>query len=492
MGVLIKARAKEKGEIEFWIFTHNGERDKELGDLVEEMLSILQETKQDISRLIEIGNKEEIEAKKFQRAIEKGKKAPQDILLITDDRVILEGLKGLDVLSGSPLPVVVVEGSYKYDDLIGFINSSSFMVNGIIRLDRLLKRDYEECFSFVSVLKDFLRTWLRTRFSEEDLFKDIGWKFPVENKEVFSSYTSFFMDRKTRLLGRELKLIAGYLRRLAKEWNKMRKEWEDMLFSLEGKLQEKADEREILNEEIEFSKKYGGCVGEEGLPAVLLLGETGTGKRLLAEWIAKEIYSRVDPSRFVSLSLTGLGKEIAESELFGTLTGAYTDSRFMWGVFRKHRGKVIFLDEIGDMYLEHQAKLLTYLDRGYVRPIGWDAEDIFAPAIIIAATNKPLENMIRDGTFRKDLFYRFKYRLKLPSLRERKEDMSLLISLCLQNPSINPERKVKKISLEALSYLKNREYPGNFRELEAVIREGVRRAVMEGKEVLLLRHLIVE
>jgi len=228
---------------------------------------------------------------------------------------------------------------------------------------------------------------------------------------------------------------------------------------------------------------------EGRLPSMLLLGESGTGKTLLAAWIARAIFGPEE--RVERMNMTAIPAELVDSELFGAKAGAFTDHpQDSLGFFLQHRGKVLFLDEIGDMEPGHQARLLAYMDDGMVRPTG--CEDRFpAPAVVVAATNRPVEAWVeaKDERFRGDLLARFDHVVRIPPLRERTADLRLLISLVLQDEEVNP-RTVERISLEAIDFLERQSYSGNFRELRTKIQRGVRRAEREGSSTLGLRHLV--
>ena len=137
---------------------------------------------------------------------------------------------------------------------------------------------------------------------------------------------------------------------------------------------------------------------------------------------------------------------------------------------------------------ESQTRLLTYMDNAQVLPRGM-ADSVCAPCILIAATNKDVRN---DASFRKDILNRFDHVIEIPSLRERKQDLRLLISMILQDSKINPfaggRRKAERISLDAIKYLEGRIYPGNFRELKFCISQAVGNAFSEGCDCLCLRH----
>ncbi len=165
---------------------------------------------------------------------------------------------------------------------------------------------------------------------------------------------------------------------------------------------------------------------------VLLLGETGTSKTMIARRIHGESSRKVGP--IVEVNCSAIAESLAESELFGNVRGAFTGAeKPRSGKFRAAQGGTLFLDEVGDLSLEIQAKLLKALEDKTVTPVGSD-EPASADARLIAATNRDLPGMIREGKFRRDLYERLKVVvISLPPLRERREDIRDLASLFLSN-----------------------------------------------------------
>jgi len=196
---------------------------------------------------------------------------------------------------------------------------------------------------------------------------------------------------------------------------------------------------------------------------VLILGESGTGKEL----IATSIYENGDRDTkpFIKLNCAAIPAELLESELFGHEKGAFTGAtKFKPGKFDMADGGTIFLDEIGDMPLTLQAKILRVLQEQEFYRVG-GSRTIKVDVRVIASTNKNLEKMVQEGSFREDLFYRLNvFTLHLPPLRERKEDIPLLVDYFLQNAS-----KKVEISSVALQMLMAFSWPGNIRELQNTI-----------------------
>ncbi|MED1467651.1 sigma-54 interaction domain-containing protein [Bacillus salipaludis] len=198
---------------------------------------------------------------------------------------------------------------------------------------------------------------------------------------------------------------------------------------------------------------------------VLLLGETGVGKNFMAKLIHNHSKNKDKP--FVSINCGAIPENLLESELFGYEKGAFSGAskEGKKGLFEFSKNGTIFLDEIGDMPLSLQVKLLHVLDDKKVRRIGGSASyDV--KARVIAATNKNLKELVEQGKFREDLYYRLNVvPIKIPALRERKEDLLLLIQLFLDQ--FNSKYGITKwLSEEALKLLYKYAYPGNIRELE--------------------------
>ena len=205
---------------------------------------------------------------------------------------------------------------------------------------------------------------------------------------------------------------------------------------------------------------------------VLITGESGTGKELVAKAI--HFNSPRKEKAFVTLNCGAIPEALIESELFGHMKGAFTDAiATKKGLFEMADEGTIFLDEISELPLMMQVKLLRVLqDREFKRVGG--TEDIRVDVRIIAATNKDLERAVKEKRFREDLFYRLNViQIKLPSLRERREDIPVLAAHFLKRYSEELNKNISRISPEALHLLLNYEYPGNVRELQNIIERAV-------------------
>ncbi len=201
---------------------------------------------------------------------------------------------------------------------------------------------------------------------------------------------------------------------------------------------------------------------------VLLLGESGTGKEL----VARAIFHASDRSKkpFVAVNCGALPATLLESELFGYKAGAFTDAKKdRPGRFAAAEGGVLFLDEIGDIPNSVQVKLLRALQNKEYEPLG-ASTPIKADVRIITATNRDLQAMANKGTFREDLFYRLNVvKIQLPPLRERMEDIPLLIDHFIKQYSTQQNKDIVGISNQTLAILMHYDYPGNIRELENII-----------------------
>ncbi len=219
-----------------------------------------------------------------------------------------------------------------------------------------------------------------------------------------------------------------------------------------------------LNEQIDMAAKSNS--------RVLILGESGSGKELVAH-ILHERSQRSDKP-FIEMNCAAIPQELIESELFGHEKGSFT------GAFERKRGKfeladkgTLFLDEVGDMSLTTQSKVLRVIETQEFQRVG-GSKSIKVDVRIIAATNKNLLEEVKKGTFREDLFFRLNViPITVPPLRERKEDIPALVDYFLEYFAIEYGQKPKNITPEGLKYLESYDWPGNIRELRNVIERSV-------------------
>ena len=202
--------------------------------------------------------------------------------------------------------------------------------------------------------------------------------------------------------------------------------------------------------------------------AVVITGETGTGKELVARAIHEESERRHGP--YIALNCSAISEDLLESELFGHEKGAFTGAiRSHRGRFERANGGSLFLDEIGDMPLHTQTRLLRVLEERQVEPVG--SERVLPIDVrIICATNVGLEKAVGQGLFRSDLYHRISVlRIHLPPLRERRDDIPLLVNKFLQRFSDTYGRRVERLTSEAMELLQSYLWPGNIRELRNVM-----------------------
>jgi len=215
--------------------------------------------------------------------------------------------------------------------------------------------------------------------------------------------------------------------------------------------------------------------------SILLQGETGTGKELVALSIHQASKRANKP--FIEVECTGLNESLFESELFGHEKGAFTGANTSKkGLVCMANGGTLFLDEIGDVPLNLQVKLLRLLETGHYRRVG-SVEKQMANFRLICASHKNLEKMVEEGEFREDLYYRIAaFPISLPTLRQRKSDVSLLAEHLLSKSEFSS----KKFTSEALTALSHYHYPGNVRELKNIVQ---RSALLSDDDLINVEHL---
>ena len=395
------------------------------------------------------------------------------LIIIGEARKILEATESLQEWRA---PVVLLLGDDTWTEEV-----QSLLANVHIQLALVLRAAdrngqcpirSEDQLQFTDVVKEQVRLRLRQRGDTQEEspenIKKLDWKCSIVAPKNKTGFISFFADPSTRALVQDLKdatrRMHAFLQANSTLWKKE---------------EESPDTQYVLRP-----------------PSLLILGESGTGKTLVAQWIHDALGDVLpNKAKLCRLNIGAMAPDLVASELFGSSPGAFTGAVDRKGIFCAHKGGVVFLDEIGDINATVQVNLLQYLDCGRVRPLGAD-DSVFAPCVVTAATNRPLDILIKsdDASFRADLFYRFDAVVRIPALRQRRQDMRLIISACLQEIRSQLEALcdiVTHVSLDAIEFLESQHYEGNFRELQATLRRGMLHAANQKSTVLCLRHLML-
>jgi two-component system response regulator PilR (NtrC family) len=264
---------------------------------------------------------------------------------------------------------------------------------------------------------------------------------------------------------------------------------EELLLTIKNAIKIKTleHEKKILDDELKRTLHFGKIVGKspsmrniynlikqvaKTKTSILITGESGTGKELIAKAIHEESDRNTEP--FVVVNCGGIPETLMESELFGHKKGSFTGATHdKKGLFEAADKGTIFLDEIGEITLPIQVKLLRAVQERVFKPVGTN-EDVSVDIRIISATNKKLEEEVIAGNFREDLFYRLNViEIKVPPLRERKGDLRVLAQHFLEKYSTEMGKEVSKISSYAIDLLNKYDFPGNIRELENLMERSI-------------------
>ena len=398
-------------------------------------------SKLDIDEVFSFITKKSLELMKADRC---------SIGLVDNERGVIDFPMGYDVVGGSDHgmepPSISFESNRELKDF--------FMRPRVIRLERPDENEFSK----------YLLT--------EAFHGSSGLLAPVRvNEKIFAVLVLIWNNLEKRLSSYEVQLMEGITNQtaIAIENNKLSSEVVRLRQELKGR---KARERTIgknpkLRRCVDMALHVAG-----GTTTVLVLGESGTGKELIADLI-HENSQRVD-GPYVKINCGAIPESLLESELFGHEAGAFTDARRQHrGKFEQANGGTIFLDEVGEMSLSAQVKLLRVLQDGEFQRVG-GSKTIKTDVRVIAASNVLLEEAVSGGTFRKDLFYRLNvYPIELPPLRERKEDLPLLVSHFIEKFREKSGKYVVGISDKAIELLRAYAWPGNVRELENAIERAV-------------------
>jgi len=263
-----------------------------------------------------------------------------------------------------------------------------------------------------------------------------------------------------------------YLRQVIQRVTKARR-LEGRVAELESRISQTTPETDLTTRDPMLKSVYETAFRAAATPAtILVLGESGTGKSVLARAIHQQSLRKEQP--FITVSCPSLSRELLESELFGHVKGSFTGAvGDTWGKVAAADKGTLFLDEIGELPLEIQPKLLRLLQEKEYERVG-ESKPRRADVRIIAATNRNLAQSVKDGTFREDLFYRLNViGLRMPPLRERQQDLLAIANNYLRFFAEQSARKVDGFSAEATASLQRYGWPGNLRELRNAIERAV-------------------
>lgn len=315
--------------------------------------------------------------------------------------------------------------------------------------------------------------YLETRLSSRPDFRD-----ELPTLRAFADQAAIALEN-ARLLGelaekkealekqnQQLLLAQGHMKEVLGKRTQRLIEVREELKATRHRLQDRTGFRGLVGESAAMRRVYALIerVQETDVP-VLITGESGTGKEVVARAIHEGSLRK--SAKMLAVNCGAIPESILESELFGHKKGAFTGAdRDRKGLFLEAEGGSLFLDEVGETPLKMQASLLRVLQERRVRPVG-GAEEAPIDVRVIFATNRDLREAVQKGTFREDLLYRIQVvEIALPPLRERKEDIGLLVDHFLQRLSVRFGKEKKTLSREALSFLVHHPLPGNVRQLE--------------------------
>ncbi len=298
-------------------------------------------------------------------------------------------------------------------------------------------------------------------------------------------FTTLFIDKPMlRLMSKLLKI----LEEIKTPIEKLNKDYADVIKEVKRTGGIKKEKEEFDYNLVEKLIKKQKTDPVEITP-ILLTGETGVGKTLIAKWIYAKILDFYDNElkkavSYLDINSSGLSPSLFESELFGHVKGAWTDAKTVKpGKALLALGGVLFFDEIGDLHPDVQPKVMKFLEEKKFTPEGWPKpEEFYTPLLVIAATNKNLDEEVKKGIFRRELYARFKHRIHVPSIEERKASLHALIDLIL----LNYRTKVPEyISREAIERFKKIKYEENWRGLERIVTDVAYRTVELGLDIIL-------
>ena len=354
------------------------------------------------------------------------------------------------VLDSVPIGIFTVNPDWK----ITSFNREAEKITGFMRKEALTCRCYEIFRTELCYRGCYLKKALETG---QNIIKERNRILSKSNQEVPVSITAAVLqDNEGKILGG----VGSFLD-------------DSVRVALEKKIQESYTLGDIVGKDEKILRLFDILpVVADSDASVLIVGETGTGKDMFAHAVHNMSHRKKGP--FVKVNCAALPDNLLESELFGYRQGAFTDAkRDKPGMFQLADGGTIFLDEIGDLSQNLQAKLLQVLDETEFYPLG-SMQPIKVDVRVVASTNRDLPMMLQDGTFRTDLYYRLRViELELPPLRERASDIPLLIDHFVKEIGSGLGKEILGVSTDAMNILLNHVYPGNVRQLRNIIEHAV-------------------
>jgi formate hydrogenlyase transcriptional activator len=347
-------------------------------------------------------------------------------------------------------------------------------MNGLEFIQKAVEFKPDSIYMIITAFPDLEVTL--SALDQGNLFKFIvkPWKIQELSNALDSAFETYELRRENRLLIEELSEKNDLLQKL-----KVQLEEENQYLQEEIKIQ--ADFENIISKNKAFKQilKHIEQVAETSA-TVLILGETGTGKELVARAV-HSISDRSDKT-FVKLNCATIPENLIESDLFGHVKGAFTGAiANKKGRFELASGGTIFLDEIGELPLSLQPKLLRVLQEGEFERIG-DSTSMRVDVRVIAATNRNLLAEMKKGNFRSDLFYRLNvFPINIPPLRDRRDDIPALVAHFIENNNRNLGKSISIVPQKSMDQLIRYDWPGNIRELENVIERAM--IICKGKKL---------
>ncbi len=362
------------------------------------------------------------------------------------------------------------------DGTIIKLNEAAEILNGIKAKDIVGKKAWylvEKGWTDRSATGEVLKTKQRVSFIQH--MKNTKKDLMVTATPVFDQAGNLF---RVVVNEKDITALSALRRQLERSQSVTARTRDELLECnlLELKDQEIIAESEAMKQVLRISFK----LARHSTSGILILGESGVGKGLIAKFIHKNSSNQNMP--FVQINCAALPETLLEAELFGYKKGAFTgaDDRGKIGLIELAQNGTLFLDEIGDIPLSIQIKLLNYLDDHLVRPLG-GVRSKKINCVVIAATNRDLDDLIKQGRFREDLFYRLNsFTVTIPPIRQRKEDIFELVNFFLQK--FNETYKLKRrFSSRLIRALQSYQFPGNVRELGSIVKQAV---VMSDDEII--------